>query len=606
MRMLSMLLILSFVSGFSFFSQPIFAEERKPRERDLVALKAYLISLEDMDDETVDLGRHAEKVEKYIQIIEKTAIPNRQEKINQIKKMVEDSTKRKRRIRNLERFENTLMRKGILSDSQKKYFIDRSKETADDSQLDELKKEVENLEHQIMQDSQYVELYLKAIDSFDKIRKDMRNYYAEELANIWLNSKNFEGQVVPYFEKIEAEHVRKGGKAWKRPQNESVEGNDDSSVGESEQREDEAQRIQFINKQKALSNDLKISFKFLTIKDINKFLALINASQTTQELDAIRDQATKLNQENQLFMNHTERLRQQIQKSYKITDKDKQILTNQLNHAIASRSILEANQITQALKSLESKFIKVEQIPHKGNLVVSKLDPKPNLIVKHSQGWQGEKGKSTYRDKTLELVKGRWETISGSRYYFDNLGKPLTGLISIVNNKFYIDHEKGMVTGWRKISDKWHYFTLEGALKNQWKSIKGIWYYFDSSSEMVTGWQKIANKWYYFENSGAMATGWKQIKQKWYYLDKSGSMATSWKRIKNKWYYLEPSGAMASGWKKLNHKWYYLDQSGAMVTGWKYLNHKWYYFKDGGQMIVGKASIHNRTYYFDTQGALKK
>ncbi|UPU39507.1 hypothetical protein MX850_01645 [Erysipelothrix sp. Poltava] len=123
-----------------------------------------------------------------------------------------------------------------------------------------------------MQDSQYVELYLKAIDSFDKIRKDMRNYYAEELANIWLNSKNFEGQVVPYFEKIEAEHVRKGGKAWKRPQNESVEGNDDSSVGESEQREDEAQRIQFINKQKALSNDLKISFNFLTIKDINKFL----------------------------------------------------------------------------------------------------------------------------------------------------------------------------------------------------------------------------------------------------------------------------------------------------------------------------------------------
>lgn len=90
---------------------------------------------------------------------------------------------------------------------------------------------------------------------------------------------------------------------------------------------------------------MKISFKFLTIKDINKFLALINASQTTQELDAIRDQATKLNQENQLFMNHTERLRQRNSKSYKITDKDKQILTNQLNHAIASRGILEVNQL---------------------------------------------------------------------------------------------------------------------------------------------------------------------------------------------------------------------------------------------------------------------
>lgn len=649
MKKLTMLLI---VSGFLFFSQSIHAEEKKPRDRDLIALKAYLISLEDFDDETVDLGRHAENVEKYIKMIENTPIPKRQEKINQIKKMVEESTARRKRARNIERFEIELTQNGLLSDSQKKYYIDRSKETVDAIELEELKREVVNLENKINQDHKFVELYLKAIDSFDKIHKDMRKYYAEELANIWLNSKNFEGQVVPYFEKIEAEHVRKGGKAWKRPQNEGVVDIVDSEIDVSDQREDEAfqkflesktkiskemrdhylnrvkskkgeakhheidvvkkiledeeRRIEFLNRKKTLSDDLNNSFKFLTSNDYNKLLSLINYSHTTHDLDAIRVQATTLNQERQLFLNNTERLRQQIQKSSKITDKNKQSLINKLDRAFSNRSDLEVNQIIQEFKVLESKLRAVQQRPKKDNSVILKPNPKPNKIEKHRQGWQGEKGKSSYRDKTLELIKGRWETISGSRYYFDNLGKPLSGFVSIANNKFYIDQEKGMVTGWKKISNKWYYFSPVGSLNRQWKAIKGVWYYFDSNSEMVTGWQKIADKWYYFENSGAMAKGWKKINQKWYYLEKSGSMVTSWKKIQNKWYYLEASGAMATGWKKLNNKWYYLDQSGAMVTGWKYLNNQWYYLKDNGQMMAGKAIINNKTYYFDTQGALKK
>lgn len=648
-RLLSLACTVLCTASVIGFDASIYADESVPRARDLVALKAYLVSLEDMDDDQVDIGRHVDHIEKYIRMIERTPIHQRQEKINQIKSIVEKSVAQKKRLRNLERFERELSQNRFLSGYQIRHFIDRSKETIDDMQLNQLRAEIQALEEKIERNGNLIPSYLKAIQSFDRLDQNSRSYYAEQLASIWMNSKDLEGQVIPFFEKIELEHIKKGGKPWKRMDQEDKDEQknpvlDESSnpddieferylegkamltnsrrndylnqikalEGETKRRKieaikkmitDEEKRVNLQNKKNELKQTLHETFQFLTVEDFEKLVGAIESSKDEHQLDKVRKQASQLNEEHRLFITSVEHVSFKITQSHKISEKDKAILRQKLQNAQERSDSIELAQILKEIETLELKGQKKNPAINQGDKkkIKTKVKLKEPLLY---SGWQGLEGRSSYRDENLKLVKGQWKTISGSKYYFDEKGNPKTGMITLMNKRFVIDPHKGMITGWKKISNKWYYLTPHGALSQQWSKIQGKWYYFDENATMIRGWRKIENKWYFFEKSGAMATGWKKDKNKWYYLEPSGMMATGWKRINQKWYYLESSGSMVTGWKQINQKWYYFESSGAMATGWKKVRRDWYYLESSGSMKTGWKYYKNQWYYLKKSGRM--
>ncbi|AZK44401.1 choline-binding protein [Erysipelothrix piscisicarius] len=538
-------------------------------------------------------------------MIERTPIHQRQEKINQIKSIVEKSVAQKKRLRNLERFERELSQNRFLSGYQIRHFIDRSKETIDDMQLNQLRAEIQALEEKIERNGNLIASYLKAIQSFDRLDQNSRSYYAEQLASIWMNSKDLEGQVIPFFEKIELEHIKKGGKPWKRMDQKDKDEQknpvlDESSnpddiefqrylegkamltnsrrndylsqikalEGETKRRKieaikkmitDEEKRVNLQNKKNELKQTLHETFQFLTVEDFEKLVGAIESSKDEHQLDKVRKQASQLNEEHRLFITSVEHVSFKITQSHKISEKDKAILRQKLQNAQERSDSIELAQILKEIETLELKGQKKNPAINQGD----KKKIKPKVKLKEPllySGWQGLEGRSSYRDENLKLVKVQWKTISGSKYYF---------------------HENAtMIRGWRKIENKWYFFEKSGA--------------------MATGWKKDKNKWYYLEPSGMMATGWKRINQKWYYLEPSGSMVTGWKQINQKWYYFESSGAMATGWKKVRRDWYYLESSGSMKTGWKHYKNQWYYLKKSGRMAVGTLTINTTQYHFFT------
>lgn len=644
-------------------SRSIYADEAEGnllKDRTLIQLKAYLISLEDIEDPRVDMHRHLKTVEKYIKQIERTPEHQRKAKIQQIKKIVEESVARKKRARKIEDFEEFIDTKNMLTEEQKRSFVEEFRITVHDEDLNQIKKEADELDRKLYQDAEKVSAYIDAIRAFDRIDRDSRMYYEDELMRIWLEGKDLSGEVTPYFNTIQAQQVKKGGKPWQ----ENLESPIDSAVEEkpskpvevsADQQQDQqfevflngietlskSKRNAYLKQIKSLEGEAKIKqIKMLMntieaedyaikvrqkqevlIHEINETLQHLNEQEKKEyanrireiasfnDLDEIKKRAIALNQRNESLNRIFQTSIEQIQKSKGIHQNDKVQFIQSLTDAMADRNELMITRIVNDFKKMEGqKQPRNEKKPEQIKETKKKIKNPAKPVLKREMiriGWQGQEGQSQYRGRDGQLMKNKWVQLDGKRLFFNEEGLPQSGLSKIGQSTYYFDSSKGMITGWFKHQNKWFYFTQEGAIQGRWSKINNIWYYFNDNCEMVTGWHQVKGKWYFHNSDGKMLTGWLKDQAKWYYLDSSGAMTTGWKQIKNQWYYFKSSGSMVVGWQKIDNKWYYMESSGAMVTGWKFINHKWYYLKSNGVMATGWQKINNTWYELNHDGSLK-
>ena len=75
-----------------------------------------------------------------------------------------------------------------------------------------------------------------------------------------------------------------------------------------------------------------------------------------------------------------------------------------------------------------------------------------------------------------------------------------------------------------------------------WRQISGTWYFFDDLGQMRTGWISSGDEWYYADLSGAMQTGVIQIEGKIYLLAKTGEIQKGSCVIDGKIYYFNDNG----------------------------------------------------------------
>ncbi len=225
-----------------------------------------------------------------------------------------------------------------------------------------------------------------------------------------------------------------------------------------------------------------------------------------------------------------------------------------------------------------------------------------------------------FKDFSGQIPANTWRTINGKRYYYSNYAKQKnawaqdgsdwyymdseglasTGWITVSGSRYYLDEITGkMQTGWRQDQGKWYYLGSSGAVKKGWIEDNGAWYYTDSNGIMQTGWLDADGKRYYMESSGKMAVGWTNQNGKWYYLDASGALAKGWIQDNGSWYCSDTNGVMQTGWLSEGGKRYYLKGSGVMATGWREMDGAWYYFDGSGAMATGMIEVNGLHYYMD-------
>lgn len=77
-------------------------------------------------------------------------------------------------------------------------------------------------------------------------------------------------------------------------------------------------------------------------------------------------------------------------------------------------------------------------------------------------------------------------------------------------------------TGWRQISGTWYFFDDLGQMRTGWIQSNGDWYYMDLSGAMQSGVIQIEGKIYLFNQGGAMQKGSCILNEKLYNLDDNG------------------------------------------------------------------------------------
>jgi lactocepin len=101
--------------------------------------------------------------------------------------------------------------------------------------------------------------------------------------------------------------------------------------------------------------------------------------------------------------------------------------------------------------------------------------------------------------------------------------------------------------GWFKDSEgKYYYQKSDGSIiKNKWITTKGKKYYVGSDGRRTIGFKTIQKKRYYFDKNGVMKTGWLTYKGHKYYFKKNGQMVQGKTiRIKGKKYTFKKNGQL--------------------------------------------------------------
>ena len=191
-----------------------------------------------------------------------------------------------------------------------------------------------------------------------------------------------------------------------------------------------------------------------------------------------------------------------------------------------------------------------------------------------------------------------WVDAGGSRYYYGDEGRALTGSQYIDGCWYRFDPVDGhMLTGWQVIDGKRYYYGDDGALYFKNHCIDGDWYWFDiNEGWMWTGSANIYGGWYRYDlEDGRMLFGSQCIDGDWYRYDLGcGKMLFGSQCIDGEWYrYDLGCGKMLFGPQYIDGNWYWYDLGcGKMLFGWQNIyGHTYFYDRSAGMMYFGKHLI---------------
>lgn len=171
--------------------------------------------------------------------------------------------------------------------------------------------------------------------------------------------------------------------------------------------------------------------------------------------------------------------------------------------------------------------------------------------------YYGKKGKLT-RNKWVGskhlnangfMDRNKWIKDGKKRYYVNNAGNKVKGVVKIGKYYYYFDANGVNKTGWKTYKGSKYYFlsTTRAAITNKVYKFKNKkTYAFGKNGHMLTGWQKINGSYYYFKDD--LKKGWLTLKGKRYYLIKAqnGKRAEGIFSVSGKLYYFDPdTGVMA-------------------------------------------------------------
>ncbi|MBO4702031.1 MAG: hypothetical protein J5625_05130 [Lachnospiraceae bacterium] len=234
--------------------------------------------------------------------------------------------------------------------------------------------------------------------------------------------------------------------------------------------------------------------------------------------------------------------------------------------------------------------------------------------------WRLNNGEWCYHGADGARVMG-WQTIAGTRYFFNDHGKMMRSCYVMDGNDIYRLGSDGVAKKITNPSNLFYdvyedfavYYENGTLVKNSWKKINGKFFYFDSAGSVVRGKaRKIANAYYAFNADGTMATkGWVNIAGNTYYVkNDDGSLAIGELKIGDKYYYFDNNGRMMRGRINYNGKLYILNPDGSWAAtakeGWNSVQGTWYYVEDGYFLCEEELQLADGNYYFNYQEAMVK
>ena len=244
----------------------------------------------------------------------------------------------------------------------------------------------------------------------------------------------------------------------------------------------------------------------------------------------------------------------------------------------------------------------------------------------------GLKGRTLDKNAKAPAKANTWGTLNGSKCYYGQNGRLLTGL-QIIEKKYYLFDENGkLLTGLIKYKGTTRYYTAIGAVTGL-KKVNSSYYYFSpTDGSMLTGLKNVSDKMYFFDDTGRSREGWININGSKAYITYAKGLYTGLQTIGGKKYWFGTNGIMGTGTitvtekgaskiclfgndgamvtglvKRFGNLYYYDTATGARVSGWKKIGSNQYYFDEtSGAAATGKRTINNYNYYFDTETAVRK
>lgn len=185
------------------------------------------------------------------------------------------------------------------------------------------------------------------------------------------------------------------------------------------------------------------------------------------------------------------------------------------------------------------------------------------------------------------LMKRGWVKTDAGTYFYDDSGKPYSGLNKMPDNTMrYFDPATNlMVTGEAVIDGGNYLFDSEGRMLYGRQMVNSVArYYNPSTGKMQSGWIDAENGKYYFDNKGAGASGLSVIDGKQYYFDKE-------------------TGLMSKGKINVDGEDYFFDQeTGAGIDGIIAVEGKTHGFIGGRMLKNSRAFDGKNLYYFGKEG----
>jgi glucan-binding YG repeat protein len=205
-------------------------------------------------------------------------------------------------------------------------------------------------------------------------------------------------------------------------------------------------------------------------------------------------------------------------------------------------------------------------------------------------GWLTQGSQRYYFYPAGTMATGLQEIV-GNWYYFNPEKVETGGMAPLVTKLTKVTLKYWDTTKKRYVTDvSWHNANPNGTVKIGAQTIKGKRYYFDSIGRMVSGWREVEGQmhYYYLNEDTGLATelrnGIKVIYEDDYY---SGKM------VSHK-YYFDKNGVNKGGWKQDAKKnWYYFGSYyyggfRAYTDGTWWINGKDYTFDTAGRLVNPK------------------